>query len=179
MACPTYNCMRKTIDSTFRRVWHYFDQIVVEGLSPRILAYEVGDQDEVAQSRTLLSIRDQARLLLYLREIGADQFVVFSDKTYAFCDEHWLQHAKELGIAATMDESQRRKIAQKLIRTSNFSVEQIDSYFWCANVSGKYFDNPFYFLFHGEDISVAPELKLEDIVEYIIASHGAAMISDV
>ncbi len=30
-SCPSYGCMRQQIDSTFKRVWHYFDQIVVEG----------------------------------------------------------------------------------------------------------------------------------------------------
>ena len=179
MGCPSYNCMRETIDSTFKRVWHYFDQVVVEGLSPQFLADEVGSKDEAARSRAFLKIRDQARLLLYLREIGTDRFIIFSHKTHNYCSDCWLQHAKELGIAAAMDESRRRKIAQELIKTSSLSIEQIDSYHWIVSISGKFFDDPFHLVFRGGDVSADPEPKLEDVVEYIIAYHGAAMISDV
>lgn len=37
VSCSSYGCLRKDIDSSFKRLWHYFDRIVVEGrpCSPR------------------------------------------------------------------------------------------------------------------------------------------------
>jgi hypothetical protein len=122
-SCSSYNCLRQGIDSTFKRVWHYFDQIVVEGLAPDWLAQEIESANAERIPFTILKIRDQARLLLYLRDIGAERFVVFHPRSY-FCQEHWAEHARELGLAAAVNESRREKTVRDIIKSSEFDIRK-------------------------------------------------------
>jgi hypothetical protein len=100
----------------------------VEGLSPIILRQDMptlGTEDEVNNLRQ--RIIDQGRIVLYLRSIGADHYVVFSHKAHAFCEMHWQQHAQDLGLARLLDEASRNSTVQQIVKTSDFLIEEIDT----------------------------------------------------
>lgn len=178
MSCPAYECMRENIDSNFRRIWHYFDQIVVEGLSPIILCNEMSTMDtEEIMNDLRQRIFDQARVVLYLRSIGADRFVVFSHKPHAFCEVHWQKHAQDLGLARVLDEASRNSTVQRITKTSDFLIEDIAPGTWSATVTGKYFSKPFHSLVYGPADAAKPEP--ENVARMVISQYAKAMVSDV
>jgi hypothetical protein len=177
-SCPVYECLREGIDSTFKRVWHYFDQIVVEGISPGWLAEDIRTSDKNNFPFIMRRIHDQARLILYLRETGAEQFVIFAPKSHAFCHEHWQQHARDLGLAAAVDDSQHDKLVKKIIKTSKFDIKKGRLNRWRVTVTGKYFDEPETGLFFFPKGKNDPP-TYDEIVCSIISNRATAMISDV
>lgn len=179
-SCPAFECMQQGVDSTFKRVWHYFDQIVVEGLAPQWLAYKIRTTDADHFPITMATIHQQARLLLYLREIGAERFVVFAPKSHSFCQEHWQQHARDLGLAVAVDESQHDKTVKRIVSTSKFIIKEPYPGRWHVTVTGKYFDQPESTIFlpsEGKMLNDPP--SPDDIASSIIATHATAMVSDV
>jgi hypothetical protein len=77
-------------EDLFGQVWHYFDQIVVEGYTPRrcVLMYENGDFDLCVERAS-----SHSALLLYLRDIDALDALIFRQKPDP-CIEHG--HDREL-----------------------------------------------------------------------------------
>jgi len=77
---------------------------VVEGLDPIVLKENIKSASTPYELTHLLdSAIDQARLVLYLRETGAEKYTIFLGKPHAFCEDHWLEHARELGIQDAFD----------------------------------------------------------------------------
>lgn len=180
-SCPAYECLRQGIDSTLKRVWHYFDRIVVEGLSPIWTAEEIRKTDAEHFPLTMMKIRDQARLFLYLREIGADNFVIFAPKSHAFCEKHWDIHARELGLAVVVDDSHHDDTVRRIIKSSDFLIrESHHPDGWHVTITGKYFDRPEYAtFFHTKEGGVGDPPTPEEIACSIISNRATAMISDV
>jgi hypothetical protein len=83
-------------------------------------------------------------VLFYLREIGAERFVVFAPKSFSFCQEHWQQHARDLGLAMAFDESQYDKTVRKIVKTSEFIIREGAPDGWHATITGRYFEQPVY-----------------------------------
>jgi hypothetical protein len=90
--CLGWECIQKNVDELFNRIWHYFDRIVVVGAS----AHQIPQEFE-SEARVPLHLPAYIRLLLYLREIGAERFLLFRQKPPA-CTEHLKQHLAEVGI---------------------------------------------------------------------------------
>jgi hypothetical protein len=174
LTCPVYECLRQSIDSAFKRVWHYFDRIIVEGLSPGVLAEELRSSDSTNQGHTFMRIREQARLVLYLRQIGADRYTIFTRKSFAFCQQHWLEHAKALGIGDALDDSRHEKIIRKLISSSKFDISQAEPDLWVVGLSGTVFPQPDNLLIVSQDPPTP-----ESIAHGLVAQYATAMISDV
>ena len=65
------------VDRAFGATWHYFDEMIVEGLSARRYAKMVSNGDLALARRRA---REHCLLLLHLREIGALGSVVFRQK---------------------------------------------------------------------------------------------------
>jgi hypothetical protein len=170
VSCFAFDCLRRAVDSTFKRIWHYFDQIVVEGLSPLSVMESLNTLDEDDHYWIFAKIYNHARLFLYLREIGAEPFVIFSDKTFKFCQQHWEEYAKHLGITLPT-ESQLGKVIGKVVDSSNFKINQTaDS--WQASVTGEYFDEPF-----EGNFAMAP--TPEFLARLIVSNFSSARILDV
>jgi hypothetical protein len=177
-SCPAYECMRRGVDSTFRRAWHYFDRIVVEGISPVWLEQELKNADEDSFPLTFMKITGQAQLLLYLRHIGADRYIVFAPKSHSFCQEHWQSHARDLGLAAAVNESQHGSTIKKIVQSSHFSFAKApQGSSWHVTATGKYFDEPERILILGESADEPP--TPEAVAGALVSNIATAMISDV
>jgi hypothetical protein len=175
--CTAYDCLRALVDSTFMRIWHYFDGIVVEGISPVEIMEGLKSARSHDQYHFEFSlIRDQARLLLYLREIGAEPYTIFSHKPNQFCNEHWLAHAKSLGIFAAFDQARHDELVAKVVRSSEIEIgpEVPDFVGRPVAVRGSYFDTPLHLVVWGSE---AP--TKEAVVCKIIQDYATSMISDV
>ena len=73
--------LQRRVDELFIKVWHYFDKIVVVGADAGDFDH-VWKEDEKFERRALLYVR----LILYLREIGAEPLVVFTRKPHVHVD---------------------------------------------------------------------------------------------
>jgi hypothetical protein len=92
--CLHWDCLKKQIDNLFSHVWHYFDRIVVVGPSAheysRLLSPDVEPQ-------VIERLLNHIRLLLYIREIGAEDLLIFRQKRPP-CEMHFEDHLKEVGL---------------------------------------------------------------------------------
>ncbi len=174
LSCPAYECLRKEIDTTFKNVWHYFDNIVVEGLSPRTVAESLQSKNDESRSLEVFTIKEQAKLLLYLREIGAEKFIVFANKTFHFCQEHWLEHAKKLGISDALNESKHQSLIDRIVKSSRFQILDHVGDTWHVEITGGIFDEPRSLVCVGEG-----EPTHEELACFILSNLATATISDV
>ena len=94
LECQHFDCRKKQVDRLFSRVWHYFDRIVVECMSSHELPHADVTDKEVRET-----IHHNVRLLLYLREIGAEQMLLFREKPPA-CRIHARDHLSRAGLQA-------------------------------------------------------------------------------
>jgi len=91
--CNAPSCRRRQVDDLFKHVWHYFDNIVVsDGV-----AHEVSKHWDAAPEQRNEWILSHIRVLLYLKQIGAETLVTFREKPTP-CEEHWQKHAKDAGL---------------------------------------------------------------------------------
>lgn len=92
--CLHWDCLKKQVDKLFSHVWHYFDRIIVVGPSAHEYSTLLGPNVEPHVIEWLLS---HIRLLLYIREIGAEDLLVFRQKRPP-CEIHFEDHMKEVGL---------------------------------------------------------------------------------
>ena len=134
--CQAYECQRKIIDTSFGPILHYFDSVVVEGLSPH-RAFGMARADP---SLFGYSILQHAQTFLYLREIGAEPFAVFTEKP-GLCEQHFNDNAQEYHVFSAYDKDEKAKLVGRVLRTSTFSIREIDDG-WHFTVDGPLFQEP-------------------------------------
>jgi hypothetical protein len=110
--CPSPTCMRGQVDELFKRVWHYFDRIVVADVfTPALL-----DDPPAPRQALIRMFLTHLPPLLYLLEIGAEHLVEFLPKVH--CEGHWRKHAEEEGLGEVL--KLENDLADRLLETSNF-----------------------------------------------------------
>jgi hypothetical protein len=87
LSCNHRDCLRAQVDDLFRRVWHYFDEIVVVGYDPRDVDFDDPTEDE---DRLLHQLSAHIATYLYLRSAGAEDWLIFREK------QHWCAHHLEV-----------------------------------------------------------------------------------
>lgn len=98
--CPSPDCMRRQVDTLFKRAWHYFDEVVVQDVfTPTLLNEPEGTPYGLDEVRDVFLTHLEP--LLYLREIGAERLVDFQPKVLP-CEEHWEEHAREQGLDSVL-----------------------------------------------------------------------------
>lgn len=120
LGCTHFDCLQPIVNNLFGRLWHYFDCIVIEEITvDDILHSSSGATEELLQ---------RVKLLLYLRHIGADKYVQFTNKVSGMCSDHFREYAKErkLGVDALFDKNLERTIVRKIASEGRFSVSPHD-----------------------------------------------------
>jgi hypothetical protein len=174
VGCCALECLRDTVDREFRNLWHYFDKVVVEGLDAgRVYEDYLDMRSGHDYTEMIQTVSDQAKLFLYLRNLGAEDFLVFTRKTHSYCEDHWLQHARELGIEAAFDEEQQERLVSRIVRSSKLETEKLDDDFWGVEVGSPYFE-PGYIVFRATS---RPSKKFIAIT--LLEKYASAMIADV
>jgi hypothetical protein len=167
--CSHYNCLRKVIDDVFARMWHYFDKVVVEGVS---IGYIMQLIQAGATQQWVSRIEQEVQVLLYLRNIGAEPYLIFVHKA-VFCADHFTEEAAALGIYPTFNEVDHEKVARKIIRKANFNVVSIENNWW-VSVDGAQLQQPFQVYFEGPK---RPTKRL--ITEHLIKLYSFSLVTDV
>lgn len=92
LGCYDAKCRKKDVDELFTKGWHYFDRIVVaDEITGRLAHHEEELDDECREA----FLRD-LEMILYVREIGAENFLDFRAKH----SPNWT-HLKQLGQRPT------------------------------------------------------------------------------
>lgn len=113
--CPNPACQKHQVDMLFRRVWHYFDQIVIRDNLTHDVAHHWGDYSDGQLTERLLTRID---VLLYLREIGADDLVHFREKGINTSD--WRSELRRAGLSALAKAG--REVLKSLQRDSSIEI---------------------------------------------------------
>lgn len=96
--CMHWECLTRKLDDLFRNVWHYFDEVVVEGPgASRVTRQFERDSTEHVGDRML----HHATALLRLREQGLDKYLIFREKPPE-CTVHYEQHLEEAGLTVAL-----------------------------------------------------------------------------
>jgi hypothetical protein len=119
--CYGWECMKKQVDKLFSNVWHYFDRIVVVGPSAHDFSTLWGFDEKEDVDEIFYRQLTYARLLLYIREIGAEDLVVFRQKRPA-CIHHLEQHLKQLRLDEILAHSE--KLINRLAKKARIKVEE-------------------------------------------------------
>jgi hypothetical protein len=106
-SCSHFECMTPIVDNVFSRVWHYFDSVIIDEVPLDRTLYSGDDVDDLQQ---------MVKLFLYLRNIGAEKYLKFTQKVAGLCSEHFREYAKEqrLGLDVLFDEVFEREVVQRL-----------------------------------------------------------------
>lgn len=167
LTCQAYECQRKIIDNSFVSILHYFDSIVVEGLSPhRALTFARHDPSAFAHS-----ILEHGKTLLYLREIGAEPFVIFVEKP-GLCEHHFNEGADRLRVFSAFDKSDNEKLVSRILRTSAFDIREVDGGHW-VRVDGPLFQEPVTYLLKD---SQKPTKK--SLADYVAKLYSGSLVTD-
>jgi hypothetical protein len=86
------------VDELFRHVLHYFDTIMVDDAVSTVLMKHDAEAKCLPQC-----LKRHLEVLLYLRQIGAEQLLTFRQKQPA-CEVHWKKHAKEAELGPVTDD---------------------------------------------------------------------------
>jgi hypothetical protein len=173
LSCNHPECLREEVDSLFRRTWHYFDSIVVEGLGPyRFVRSSPREADSHWLREMLLLHVD---LLLHLRRIGAEPYLIFQEKPHAFCDNHYRKHAEELGLPATLDDNLAQAIIDHLASGGSWRTRGLPD--GRRIYAFQHPDLDLLWSFSGDPDEAEPEKEFAAKVIYV--SHTLGMIGDV
>lgn len=180
--CVHWECIKKQVDSLFNSVWHYFDNVVVVGPSARYIssAWKATKPDDAWINYTLYNY---IRSLLYIRNIGAEDLLTFSEKPHAFCDHHFTVLLNEIGVKSTDDYEQYvEELAQEISNNSKFNIT-IDS---TANQVTATYNAPQLFddlMVRTLDLKSAlskPKKKLRlDVARKLASNHVVYLLSDI
>jgi hypothetical protein len=106
--CSSVKCMQKRIDELLYRAWHYFDTVLVTGLESRRFLRRF-QEDRV---EALGLVIKHVAVLLYIKEIGADDCIVFSERPH-YCLDCLNVNALNAGMVDDVEEVSKR-VAQRL-----------------------------------------------------------------
>jgi hypothetical protein len=121
--CFAWSCRKRQVDRLLSTIWHYFDQVVVVGPGAYRVAQTLESSDVAWRTDKIMS---DVRLLLYLREIGAEPLVIFRQKPPP-CEIHLVQHAQEVGLEHLIDGAKR--LARQLEPDARVETEIHDDHF--------------------------------------------------
>lgn len=167
--CPGLECMRAQVDQLFKRVWYYFDEIVVrDAFTPALLHPNKKSEGIIEFLLTHLAP------LLYLREIGAEQLVQFTPKH--FCSD-WEKHAQEVGLSEAL--ARRSCVRNDLRKNATFVFEEDEQGDPVFSMGGEEL--------HNTSISISPKkypgLDEEGLkcvlLDYAIQEHLLELTADV
>lgn len=102
LSCLHPDCLSRDLDRLLTRTWFYFDQVVVVGPSKQVIRQFVeGNSTELAR----IKVESMLKTLLYIKVIGAEDFLIFTEKAPA-CQEHYRQHLAEAGLDTILNGSE-------------------------------------------------------------------------
>lgn len=175
--CYRFYCMKNRLDRTLSSAWHYFDSIVVAGISEHRLAHRIAtvakDEREEAVIQPLLHY---LKFLSYVRAIGADKLLVFRQKPLNLCVSCARETATERGLFAFEDEAAVSRLRDSLKSDAEISIKWSESSkSWKCVVDHDLLPDSFLF-----SLSAGSESRPndDDVIDEFMAHGAAALLQD-
>ncbi|MFE9060084.1 hypothetical protein [Streptomyces violaceusniger] len=173
LTCDQANCIKGQVDKLFGNVWHYFDKIVVEGPNAHSFAHALENAKKKDRPLLFMNLWQDVSLLTYLREIGAEDYLVFQDKPSGFCERHGQKYAQEFGL--DLDESSRAELAESIKCEASIKIVWRRGH-WSYHVSHPAFPESFNGTFPSGRGKKKPT-KLQ-VAERVVSRSSAALLCD-
>lgn len=175
ITCSQFECQKKAIDNAYGRIWHYFDNIVVEGCNPKQFAQHLSTLPKRLHADLAHEIGNDVETFLYLRSIGAEKYLVFRPKPLAFCNHHFTVHAREFGMDTLLDEDSINKVISRLADEADISTH------WRKGVWRYWITHPFFSEPASGQIVRAKKKKPspDEFVARTFREYSTALIADV
>jgi hypothetical protein len=161
---------RTQVDVLFGRVLHYFDEIVVAGPP----AHRYAKSLETADQGTLDNIAEHVAALLYLREIGAADMLIFVQKPPAR-EEDYRQHAADAGVLDVIDGASHW--IDRLADHGEIKALQAHADHWHYTFIHQDLEHLASGVIASGTGGEAPDLR--DVAESVFARYASHLVSDV
>jgi hypothetical protein len=168
--CCHQVCQRKQVDALFGRVLHYFDEIVVTGPPAHRYAELLESSDEA----TLVNIGEHVAALLYLREIGVEDMLIFVQKPPA-CSEHYLRHAAEAGILDLIEGA--TQWIDHLAKTGTLTALEFHDDHWHYTFNHRDLEHTAWGVVRSAEDGARPNIRR--VAESVFSRYAAHLVSDV
>jgi hypothetical protein len=180
--CTHHECLMRQVNTLLRSVWHYFDRIVIVGPSARWID-SMWDSDEALL--TVLPVLDSyIQLLLYLRNIGAENLLIFTEKPDRWCEVHGEPLFRQIGVESSEAlEAYLSQLTEQIAKESVVEIEDAAKakehlgHCFVSVYHPEYFDKPSTHL-----IRVHPGSQLPDkrtIIERTVREYVGHLLSDI
>ncbi len=116
LACNHHACLEEQVDKLFRKVWHYFDGVVVTG--PDAHRFRSGVHYD--KNKAIEYVTHQFYVHRYVREIGAEPWLAYRPKV-PLCKTHADRHAAELGLLFAV-EGRHEDVIKRLLDESEVEI---------------------------------------------------------
>ncbi len=94
LGCMGIECLHRDLHRLLSRTWFYFDQVAVRGPTKQVVRNLI-DGDSTDDGKH--NVESLMQSLLYIREVGAEEFLLFTEKRPA-CEIHYRDHLSEAGL---------------------------------------------------------------------------------
>jgi hypothetical protein len=175
LSCGSYRCMRAQFESSYNQMFHYFDYVVAQGYSPREVLRCLREWPKARHDELHESIRNEVMLLKYLREIGADKYVIFREKPQDFCLTCLKDNADFFGMSPYGDADLLRSAAERLAAEARIERNWYKGA-WRFWVYHDFFDGPAMTVIQRAK-SKPPAAK--EVATDVILEYSNALVNDV
>lgn len=176
--CQNFPCLKEQVDEIFRSAWHYFDRIVIAGPSPmRMLSlWGAADEDYV-----LHLTESHIRLLLYFRNIGAEDLLLFAEKGRLFCEDCGNLLLLEIGLEShDAYNAYLQELTQKLVKESHFAPSTEGRFPGFTIYHPDYFDEPMDAIMDRAAASPrAVKKRKRSLIGQLVQSHVQQLLADI
>jgi hypothetical protein len=171
--CRAWKCRQKQVDQVFRRMWHYFDRVVIVGAHQTELPPDLETEDNFFAADAVAS---DLRLMMYLVEIGAADIVELRHKAPP-CTVHVAEHANEAGIPDALTAVD--DLTPTLAAEADMDYNRHDDHFHYA-LTHPLFEHTIWGVAFPKNPRITADAKIRDaIARSAVERHLAYLSSDV
>ena len=165
LSCGHFECLVPQVDYIFSRIWHYFDAVIVDAPSADDISLPIDDY--------VYSLQNQVRLLLYLRKIGAEKYIIFARKPRGYCADHFREHAAAQGLDGLFEPQLENKVVAKLADEAIIQISRRE-YGWHYSLRHKSLEEVIGTVSH-DDPSHRP--TKEEVAREVFGSYCNALVA--
>jgi hypothetical protein len=177
LSCSNWECIKRQVDTLFNSVWHYFDRIIVVGPSAHFYKnlWESGCPEE----RIIESLTGHIRVLLHVRNIGAEDIVTFSEKPNAWCAECFTPLVRALGVNSIEDyDPYVDDLIDRIDKEADIRIGHTGQISWCTVDHPKFFEEPYILVRENYSEGERPEVTRRYLAEKVVRDHVGSLLCD-
>jgi hypothetical protein len=179
LSCSNWKCIKRQVDTLFSSVWHYFDRIIVAG--PGVHFYHGLWESGAPEERIIESLAGHIRVLLHVRQIGAEDLVDFIEKPRAWCAQCFTTLVRALGISSIEDfDPYVNDLIDRFDREADMQVARSSTgqMGWVRIDYPKFLEEPYILIYDSFSQSEMPEITRRYLAEKVVRDHIDALLCD-